>query len=144
MSAFWRGWFGVLALSILMFGVILGLGAFAATDGPTLFLLGLLGGGEITALAPETRFSLAVLGAVSIGWAVMLHLVISAAITLGPAGRPLWRAVSAGIWTWFVVDSTLSVLTGFGLNVIPNLLLLGMCVIGLRGSGVLRGGEMRA
>ena len=40
--------------------------------------------------------------------------------------------------SWFVIDSTLSVATGFGLNVVPNIALAGMYVVGLLGSGVLK------
>jgi predicted Na+-dependent transporter len=78
------------------------------------------------------------MGGVSIGWAVMLTLVVRAAIAAGEVGRPLWNAVSAGMAAWFVIDSTLSVATGFAMNVAPNTLLAGMYLVGLFGSGALR------
>lgn len=97
----------------------------------------LRGGGEFS-LSPALRFSFAVMGAVTIGWAVTLHLMIRAAIALGDAGRPLWAASSTGMASWFVIYCTLSVATGYGLNVIPNLSLVTIYVVGLIGSGVLK------
>ena len=138
MSGFWRIWFFVWCLSIGIFGVVLAGGAFEATSGPvSLVFSGLQGPSEIVWNAPM-RFSLAVMGAVSIGWAVMLTLVVRAAINAGATGRLLWNAVSAGMAVWFVIDSYLSVATGFGLNVVPNIALAGMYVVGLMGSGALR------
>jgi hypothetical protein len=138
MSGVWRTWFALWCLSIGGFGVLLAGGAFAATDGPVRLLMTVLQGGGDVDFAPALRFSLAVMGAVTIGWAVTLHVMIRAAIALGSAGRPLWTAVSAGMASWFVIDCTLSVATGFGLNIIPNLLLVTIYVAGLIGSGVLK------
>lgn len=78
------------------------------------------------------------MGAVSIGWAVTLFSTIRAAIDLGGHGRPLWNAISAGMISWFAIDSTLSLATGFGLNVVPNLALAGIYVVGVMGSGALK------
>lgn len=138
MSGFWRGWFVVWCVSIGAFGAVLSGGAFEATSGPVRFVLSMLGGQADALFDPRLRFSLAVMGAVSIGWAVTIYAIVQAAIRLGPEGRPLWNAVTAGMISWFVIDSTLSVATGFGLNVVPNLGLAGMYVIGLLGSGALR------
>lgn len=138
MSGFWRGWFAIWCVLIGLFGAVLSGGAFEATSGPVrLVLAGLRGPGEAL-FDPALRFSLAVMGAVSIGWAVTLFAVIRAAIALGDQGRPLWTAVSAGMVSWFLIDSALSVATGFGLNVVPNLGLAGMYVVGLVGSGPLK------
>lgn len=43
--------------------------------------------------------------------------------------------------SWFLIDSILSVATGFGLNVLPNVLLAGLYVVGLVGSGALKAGR---
>lgn len=138
MSGFWRNWFVVWWVSIALFGALLAGGAFEPTSGPVRWLLATLHGTAPADFDPTLRFSLAVMGAVSIGWAVTLAFVIRAAIELADAGRPLWNAMTAGMATWFVIDSLLSVATGFGLNVAPNLALAGMYVIGLVGSGALK------
>jgi hypothetical protein len=50
----------------------------------------------------------------------------------------LWNAITAGMVTWFVIDCSLSIATGFGLNVVPNSVLAGMYLVGLRASGALK------
>jgi len=125
-------------LSIGLFGVVLAGGALAATDGPARLVLTALQGPGPALFDAPLRFSLGVMGAVSIGWSVMLHLVVKEAIARGAAGRSLWNAVTAGMVSWFVLDSTLSVLTGFGLNLIPNIALVGMYWLGLVGSRALK------
>ncbi|MBU4433402.1 MAG: hypothetical protein KKC14_03195 [Alphaproteobacteria bacterium] len=138
MSGFWRGWFAIWCVSIGLFGAVLSGGAFEATSTPVRLLLAGLRGPAEAPLDPTLRFSLAVMGAVSIGWAVTLFLVIRAAIALEARGRPLWTAMTVGLVSWFVIDSTLSVATGFGLNVVPNSVLLIFYGFGLIGSGCLR------
>lgn len=141
MSGFWRMWFAVWCLSIGLFGVVLALGALPATDGPVRVVLALLHGPTEALYDPPLRFSLGVMGGVSIGWAVMLYLVVQEAIRQGAAGRPLWNAITIGMITWFVIDSTLSCATGYGLNVIPNIGLLGMYAVGLMRSGALKAAD---
>lgn len=138
MSGFWRSWFFIWCLSIGLFGLALAGGGLPATDGPVRLILALLQGPGPVQFDPTLRFSLGVMGGVSIGWAVMLFLVLRQAIAQGPAGRPLWNAISAGMASWFIIDSTLSVATGFGLNVIPNIGLVGMYIVGLMRSGALK------
>jgi hypothetical protein len=138
MSGFWRSWFAIWCLLIGIFGVVLAGGALEATSGPVALLLSVLHGQGPVSFDPTLRFSLGVMGGVSIGWAVSLYFTIVAATNLGDQGRPLWNAVTAGMVSWFVVDGILSVATGFGLNVVPNIALAGMYFVGLSGSGVLK------
>ncbi|QXQ07833.1 hypothetical protein KX816_07515 [Sphingosinicellaceae bacterium] len=137
MSRLWRIWFVVWCCSIGVFGLVLAGGAIAVTSGPVRSIFSILHGGTVT-LDPPLQFSLAVVGAVSIGWAVTLHLTIRAAIELGPQGRAFWHAINAGMVSWYAIDSILPVATGFWLNVIPNTVLVGMYLVGLSGSGALR------
>ena len=138
MSGFWRVWFVVWCISIGIFGAVLSGGAFEASSGPVRLVLSKMHGPSEALFDSTLRFSLAVMGAVSIGWAVTLFLIVRTAIDLGGNGRPLWNAISAGMISWFVIDSTLSVATGFGLNVLPNLALAGMYGVGVLGSGALK------
>lgn len=136
MSSFWRIWFIVWAWSIITFGVIIAGGAFEATSGPIGLLYDFLQGraGSVV-FDPAMRFSLGVMGAVSIGWGVTTLMIIRAAIALGDRAQPLWNAITGGILAWFVIDSILSVATGFGLNVIPNIALLGGYLIAMLATG---------
>lgn len=138
MSGFWRNWFNGFCLSLLVFGIVLAGGAFEATSGPIRFFLVLLGPDDEIAFQPALRFSLALLGAVSIGWTIGFFTTIKTAIDLGQLGRPLWRGMIVAVSTWFIIDNVLSVATGFALNIIPNTVLLAQFLIGIRGSGVLK------
>jgi hypothetical protein len=84
------------------------------------------------------RFTLAAMGCVSIGWAVTMFLMIRAAFLLGAQATPIWMGLTAGVVTWFVTDSSLSVATGFGLNVVPNTVLMVTYLIAILGSGALK------
>jgi hypothetical protein len=124
MTAFWRGWLMLWCWGVFVFGAVLTLGAFPAADGLVRMLLEPLGGGLPLEMTPHLRFSLAVMGPVSMGWAFTLMAAIQAAIALGDKGRPIWLLTTLGVLTWFTIDSILSVTTGFWRNVIPNVVLV--------------------
>lgn len=138
MNTFWRNWLLVWSVGVLTFGVVLAGGAFEATSGPVrLVYQGLQGPGDLV-FDPTMRFTLAVMGCVSIGWAVTMFLMFRAAFSLGEHARPIWMGLTLGVVTWFVTDSSLSVATGFGLNVIPNTVLILTYLIAILGSGALK------
>ncbi|MDO9338656.1 MAG: hypothetical protein Q7T61_19865 [Caulobacter sp.] len=138
MSRFWQNWLSAWCLAVAVFGVLLALGAFPATDGLVRWLLGRLGGSGDVEMTQPLRFALAVMGPLSIGWALTLLAVFRAAVLLGERGRPTWRMVTAAVVGWYVLDSGLSVATGHGLNVVPNTLLLATFLLPILRSGVLR------
>lgn len=138
MSLFWRRWFALWCLSLGIFGLMLAAGGIEVTSAPAAFILTTLNGGSVIMFDATLRFSLAVLGAVSIGWAVTLYLMIGAAIELRERGAPFWHAITAGMACWLVIDSALSVMTGFALNLIPNGILATLYLIGLSGSGAVK------
>ena len=139
MSTFWRNWLLVWSVGVAIFGLVLAGGAFEATSGPvSLIYQGLQGPGDLT-FDPAMRFTLAVMGCVSIGWAVTMFLMIRVAYSLGDRARPIWIGLTAGVVTWFVTDSSLSVATGFGLNVVPNAGLIVTYLAAILGSGALKG-----
>lgn len=137
MSGFWRTWLMVWCGGVALFGLALTLGAFPATDAPMRWLLGTLGGAPVD-MTPPLRFALGVMGPLSMGWALTFAAAFQGAMELGDSGRPIWRLTTAGVLVWFIIDSTLSVATGFGLNVAPNLVLLLGYLLPLLRSGVLR------
>jgi len=138
LSPFWRSWFYGWCAAMVLFALLVAGGALEATDAPFRRMLDLVGGGEPIALTPALRFSTGVLGGVFLGWIVSLTFTLRIAMAMGSTGRPLWAASTLGLGAWYVVDSTLSVATGFGLNVLPNTLALALFLIGLFCSGVLR------
>ncbi len=138
MSPFWKAWFRLWLISMILFALLVAGGALPATDAPLRLGLSLVSMGPAAELTPAARFTTGVLGGVFLGWMVMLWLVVRQAIAIGRDGRPLWVAATAAILVWYALDSTLSVLTGFGLNLVPNSLALGLFLVGVAGSGVLK------
>lgn len=144
MSTFWRNWLSIWCWAVGLFGVVLAGGAFAATSGPARLLLDILNGSADIALDGAMPFGLAVLGAVTLGWSLTLMAAIQAADQLGARGRSVWVMLIGGVTAWFVIDSALSIATGFGLNVIPNTLLAATFLVPVLRSGVLGGRVARA
>ena len=140
MSRFWHNWFTIWCLSVVIFGIVLTAGGLEATSGPTQLFLELLHGPEPVVLGALMRFSLGVCGPVSIALGLTTLAAIRAADLLGPRGRSTWLLASAGVASWFVLDSSLSIATGYALNVIPNTLFMAAWLLGISRSGVLKAG----
>lgn len=138
MSGFWRNWLTVWCWAVGVFGAVLVGGGLEATSGPARLIFGILDGPEPLDLNAQMRFSLAVMGAVTIGWAVTAAATIQAAILLGERATPVWRGLVAGVLVWFVIDTPMSIATGYGMNAIPNLILLATFLLPIIRSGVLR------
>lgn len=139
MSAFWRTWLIVWAVSIIVFGFVIAGGAFEATEGLIrLIYENLQGPGPLELDAPIMRFSQGVLGGVTIGWGVTVLLMLRPIIALGDKGHPFWVAIAVGLAAWYVIDSALSIATGFGLNVVPNTVLAIGYVIPMLATGKLK------
>jgi hypothetical protein len=137
MTPFWQAWFRLWILSMILFALLVAGGALPATDAPLRIGIALTSMGPPPDLTPAGRFMTGILGGVFLGWMVMFGLVVREAMTMGRTGQPLWRAAIIGMLAWYALDSTLSVLTGFGLNLVPNTLALGLFLIGIAGSRVL-------
>ena len=138
MSGFWRNWMTGWCLAAGMFGVVLAGGAFDATSGPTRLLFGVLNGAADFDAGASMRSSLAVLGAVTIGWSLTLLAAIQAANQLGEDGGPVWRMIAVSLLAWYAIDSGLSIATGFGLNAVPNTIFLASFLLPIFRAGRLR------
>jgi hypothetical protein len=120
MSGFWRRWLSVWCWAVCALGAALMGGAFEATSGPSRLLLQVAGGWEAAELDRALRFALGLMGAVTFGWGLTWMAAIRAAHQLGAAGRPIWGLLTVGAMAWFVVDSAISIATGFTLNAVSN------------------------
>ena len=140
MTAFWKGWLRAWCVAVGGFGAVLATGALPATEGVTRALLDVLNGPQALEVDATLRFSLGVLGAVTLGWAVTLATAIAAAHRLGADGAAVWAGLTGAVLTWFVVDSVLSAATGFALNIAPNVLFTAAYLLPVLRSGVLRRG----
>ena len=124
MTNFWRQWLALWCIAAGLFGAVLTGGAFPATDGPVRALLAFQNPAADATMTAALRFSVALMGAVTLGWAVTMWAAIVAADRLGARGRPVWGWLVMSVTGWFVVDSGLSIATGFALNTVSNAMLL--------------------
>jgi hypothetical protein len=137
MSPFWKTWLNLWCWGVGIFGVVLAGAGLEATTGPTRFILETLSGREIPFM-PELHFSNAVLGAVTLGWAITIYAALKAVHQLAPtAATPIWRLIATSGIVWYVVDSALSIATGFGLNAVINTVILAAFLTPMFASGVL-------
>jgi len=122
---------------VVAFGALLAAGAIPGIDAPARALFILFSGDPATAdvyAHPAVRFGLGLQGALTIGWGLtMLALVRTPSI-----GVSQWRALSVALFAWFVIDSAISISTGFWLNAISNTGLLVAYLIPVLASGVLK------
>ncbi len=117
---FWWHWLVVVACGVLVFSVALvtlpdlmyllfNLLFFSASQAQLAFSEG---------ATTYIKFVYGVLGAVMVGWSVLMLLTL-----VGPfrrRQREAWLSLAASLTIWFVVDSGYSVLTGFWQNAALN------------------------
>jgi hypothetical protein len=138
MTGLWKTWITLWCWGVIIFGVVLVAAGLPATDGIARALYGVLSDvpAEGDVFAPHgMRFSVALMGAVSLGWGFTVLFLLPA---IHAAGASAWRGLTAAVLIWFVVDSSFSVATGFALNVVPNIGLLVFYFIPLLASGALK------
>jgi hypothetical protein len=134
MTSFWRAWLHFWCGLVFAFGLVIAAGAFDPASGPLRALFALIGRPLPEMLDPFHRFLLALVGAITMGWA----LTLLAAMRNAPPSRPLWAGLTAALLFWYVVDSLLSVATGFPLNVASNSLLIAGFLLPVFAAGLLR------
>lgn len=138
MSGVWKIWMRVWFALALLFGAVLALAAVPGLDGPGRWLMATVSGDPATAAMldqPAMRFSVGLTGALTIGWILTLMAAVQGAEAVGPT---LWRKIALAVLAWYVIDSAISVMTGFGLNAVSNTLLTIGFLIPVFASGVLR------
>jgi len=119
---------------VFAFGVLLTTAAIPPIDGLVRTLYTLFSGGGENAAAFATdpvRFGLGLQGALTIGWALTLMAAIR-------TSAPIWRELTLALVVWYVIDSAISVSTGFGLNAVSNTLLMVAYLIPVLASGALK------
>jgi hypothetical protein len=121
MTDFWRKWLIVAAaitgLAGLGFAVLTATGAIGIHN--TIFDLVFLPG-EMNAPAGDAgSFAIGVTGAVLVGWAAMMLVLLSSRSTSSLLDT--WRALVIGLLAWFVVDGIVSIAAGAFGNLVLNL-----------------------
>ena len=126
MNGKWQAQMQLWCGAVMIFGLVLMGGAFEATSAGVSALFAILDGPGPMTWDPVLRFSLALMGAVTLGWgATVLAVVRGTGDMAGAQALALWRGITIALLLWYVVDSALSVATGFWRNVLPNTVLMG-------------------
>lgn len=132
-------WMTVWCGAVGLFGLVLVGSGWSATSGPITAVMELMNGSELVFDLP-LRFSLGLAGAVSLGWSLTLVAVVRVANRLDPGlNQTLWTGITASIAVWYVLDSSVSVATGFWPNAVSNTAFLVVFLVLVVSSGVLRG-----
>ena len=139
MDKMWQNWFSAWAIGVVLFGVLLAGGAFAATDGLLRTLLALFGNPLPEVMDAHHRFGFGLMGAVSIGWGLTFWVLFKALAVIDTThAGSIWRKLTWAVIVWYVVDGYISIATGFWMNAVSNTVLLALYLIPLFKSGVLR------
>jgi hypothetical protein len=139
MTPFWKTWMTATCATLGLLGLILAGGAIEATEGAARLYFDIINGPGDLNLDAHMRVSLAVLGGVCVGWSITLLATFQAAHALkGAAAASVWRLTVFGLITWYVIDSTLSVMTGFWINGAVNTLFFLALLTPIIRSGVLK------
>ena len=121
-------------------GLVLAGAAFEATSGPVRMIFALVGEALPAEMGEPLRFSIVLMGAVTLGWWLTLEAAFKAIDLLGDRAAPVWRGVTVSVVGWYVIDGALSAVTGYALNILPNTLLLVGYLIPVLAAGVMRRG----
>ncbi|WP_033924124.1 hypothetical protein [Sphingomonas sp. 35-24ZXX] len=131
----WQAQMQIWCGAVIVFGLVLMGGAFDATSAGVYALFGILDGPGPITWDPVLRFSLALMGAVTLGWGATVLAVVRATDAMPQtAAIAMWRGITIAILLWYVVDSGLSVATGFWRNALSNTVLIGWYLLLMRRS----------
>lgn len=137
MTPLWKTWLNLWCMGVVLFGLVLALAAVPGADhlGRTIFVMFL---DDKAAAAdfdlPSVRFGLGLQGALTIGWGLLMTGVMRNA---APGNTELWRWLTLSLTAWYVIDSAISLSTGFSLNAVSNTILIVTYLIPVLASGVL-------
>ena len=130
MNSFWQKWLSVWAVGVTIFGLVLAGGAFEATDGLTRALFSLFGMPMPDNADAHHRFAIGLMGAVTMGWGLTYFAAFKALGALERAtAAPIWRGLIGASLVWYVVDSFISIATGFWMNAVSNTIVIALLLI---------------
>ena len=140
MTGLWKTWITLWCWAVILFGAVLATAGLPALDGIARFAFSTIGGAEAGPdyfNPPGMRFSVALMGAVTLGWGFTILFLLPA---IHAAGAPAWRGLAGAMAIWFVIDSAFSVMTGFPMNAVSNTALVIGLLVPLLASGALKSG----
>lgn len=140
MSVFYQNWLKIWAWGVIAFGAILALFAFPVTEFPSRLFYDLIQNPVAAEPDRHFRFAMGLMGCISMGWGLtMLTCFKAAAMLDSQQARQIWHGFTFAALFWFVTDSFASIYTGFPLNAVSNAVLIGLYLVPVWRSGILRG-----
>jgi hypothetical protein len=128
--AFHKFWLKISAFVIAVGGPVFFLGSMPETMEPARLTLDILSwpvDGATTYSSPDTRFLSALTGGFLLGWGVMVWCLSLWVYDAAPEG--VRRTLVASALSWFLLDSTGSILSGNASNAVFNIAVL-LLVVG--------------
>ena len=125
-------WLKTAAIIVILFGPVVSFAAHPATAGLNGLFVDLAFwpfDGSPAMDAPATRLFSAITGGMTMGWGIMIFLIASKLYAKDP--ELARNIILTSIVTWFVTDSTGSVVAGAPANVLINCIFLLMFLIPL-------------
>jgi len=136
MSNFHQKWLNFAIWGVIIFGAILALFAFPATELPSRYFYQLIQNPIAEDADRHFRFAMGLMGCITVGWGLsMLTIMKAAAMLEGEQAASIWRSFTFAVLFWYVIDNIASIYTGFPLNALSNTVLLAMFLIPLWRSG---------
>ena len=126
--AFWEQCLHAWVWLVIGFGLLFSGAGVPGLDGGAGLFYWVVSGGIVDArdfAAPGMRISVSLVGAVMLGWGFAMLAVWRAK----GADPVLWRGLAQAVLIWFVVDSALSVMTGFALNAVSNAVFVALFLV---------------
>ena len=126
--AFWEQCLHAWVWMVIGFGCLFAAAGVPGLDGGAGVFYWVISGGTVDAGdfdAPGMLISVSLVGAVMLAWGCAMLAVWQAR----GADVALWRGLGRAVLIWFVVDSALSVLTGFALNAVSNAVFVALFMV---------------
>ena len=125
---FWEQWLHAWIWLTIGFGCLFSAAGVPGLDTGAGLFYWIVSGGTLDAGAfdaPGMRISVALVGAVMLGWGCAMLAVWSAR----GADVTLWRGLARAVLIWWAVDSALSVATGVPINALSNTLFVALFLV---------------
>ena len=138
MTGIWKTWITVWGWMMVGAGVLFSLAVFPAMDLLPRFFYETVDWPNNNTVVFEPidfRLSVGLICAITIGWALMMVGMIRLAFIYG---QPVWQVLTNGMLAWWAIDSAMSVMLGFPINAVSNTLIVGLYLVPVLASGVLK------
>ena len=119
MSNFWRSWLDLWCYAIVVIGLALSGADFECYETFTDTLFRTLNLNAAPSFNNVERFSIGLMGAITVGWGLTLLYYIRMAHNNNEGNR-VWRQLAFVVIVWYALDGYISYRTTFTLNIASN------------------------